>query len=89
MTDWDEIGKGAHPAQNPPPIDEGDRFVWNWYFANCTKFAQDFNLLPELIKGLGMDRKSLELFLRKLSLIHLTIQKIQQEEMESEMRKIK
>ena len=66
----DEIGKGSHPAQNPPPLRAGDAFVWEWYQENCSALVRDFELMPFLLKELGLDESGMRVMVLKLGRIH-------------------
>ncbi len=69
--DWDTIGEGDHPAQNPPELSENDRFTWNWYFRNTRNyFVMNQKLLVSLIDDLDLDSCQKDLFLMKLDVIH-------------------
>ena len=69
-TDTREIGRGSHPAQNPPPIDGHSVAVLNWYYENVTAFAIDHGLMPDLIRGLGLKGEEKAITLVKLNVIY-------------------
>jgi len=89
VVDWDRIGKDEHPAQNPPPIEENDRFTWNFYLSNATEFVKEFGIMPKLLSELNLADNERYLFLRKLSLIHETMIKIRNRQFEEEMKRMK
>ena len=70
MADPGEIGKGSHPSQNPPPLEGGDAFVWNWYQENSTGFVRDYGLMPFLLKELGLNESGMRMMILKLTRIH-------------------
>ena len=80
------MGRGPHPAQNPPPLEGDDAMAWAWFGGNCTGFAKDFGMVPVLIDALGLDEQAREMFVLKLSLIYSTILSIQQKEAENARR---
>jgi len=77
-----EPGGSDHPLDNPPEMGEGDLFAWNFYQANATGFVQDFALMPQLLNDLNLGEGSKSLLLRKLSLIHASVLRIQRKEIE-------
>ena len=76
MAATDEIGKGDHWTQNPPPLSDHDLVIWIWYHAKATQFVQEFNLMPTLFKELNLDGVDSELFLRKINMIHTVMNNI-------------
>lgn len=86
MTDWGEIGKGDHPAQNPPQIGRGDLLALRWYNENATGFIKDYGLLPMLLSELGMKPGNRSLFLTKASHIHRAMMDIGQKEAEEKSK---
>ena len=65
-----EIGKGSHPAQNPPPLDDHSAAVMIWYGENVTAFARDYGLLPGLIRELGLRGEEKAIALAKMNVIY-------------------
>ena len=84
MVDWDEIGKGDKDCQNPPPLNKGDQFVWNWFHANFNEFSVNFNLMPMLIDKLNLESPAQEIFLMKMDLIWKTKMRISEKEKEEQ-----
>lgn len=77
-----EVGASDSPLDNPPKLSRGDLDAWNFYQTSATSFVQDFGLMPQLVNDLGLDEATKEILLRKLSLIHASMLKIQKKEME-------
>ena len=69
-TDWDRIGEGDNPAQNPPIISEGDRFALEWFYRNVSGFSMEAGILPMLIERLGLTENQSELFMQRVGLIY-------------------
>jgi hypothetical protein len=80
MAEEEEIGKGTHPAQNPPPLDEADRFVMTWYFRMCPAFLREIGLSSIEIGALNLSAAAKEIFLYKLQKIHNAMIKIWERE---------
>ena len=78
--DWDEIGEGDHPAQNPPLLDDHDLFVFDWYGENCTAIVKEYGLMPSLIAELDLAGDKKTIFLNKLNMIYMSLQRIRQKE---------
>lgn len=76
----DEIGRGSHPAQNPPPVGDDDWFILAWYFRRCSAFMREAGLLAGEIERLGLTPAAKEVFLYKLQLIHETAYRIEERE---------
>lgn len=76
-----EIGGSESPLDNPPELGEGDLMAWRFYQNSATGFVQDFGLMSHLIEGLGIGEKVKPLFLRKLALVHSSMQNIREKEM--------
>lgn len=73
MADLDEIGKGDHWTQNPPPLRGSDLAIWKWYQSHATQFVQEFNLMATLYKDLNLKGADEEFFLKKINMIHNTM----------------
>lgn len=86
MADRDEIGKGDHWTQNPPPLRGHDLILWNWYHANATQFIQEFNLMPTLFKDLNLEGTDRELFLIKINKIHESMNNLRIKKSEREAK---
>ena len=74
--DIKEIGRGEHPAQNPPPIDGHSAAVLIWYSENVTTFVKECGLMPELIRELKLSGEEKVLTLAKLNVIYEAQMKI-------------
>jgi len=81
----EEIGKGAHPAQNPPRLSEADHWILDWYFKHCTGFTMDFHIVGGLIEKLHLREVAMELLIQKLSAIHEMMVRVSSEEAKDEM----
>lgn len=69
--DWDTIGEGDHPAQNPPILTDEDEFILGWYYRNTRNyFVVNFQMFNSLIDDLRMDPGQKDLFMYKLNIIH-------------------
>ncbi len=67
------MGRGEHPACNPPPLGEADIIAWRFYADYATGFVKDFAIMPKLIEEMGLDDKARRALIQKLSLIHSTL----------------
>jgi hypothetical protein len=64
------MGKGEHPACNPPEISQSDRDALVFYNTYATGFASDFGLMPIYLSRLKMSPDEEWIFFEKLSVIH-------------------
>lgn len=68
--DWSTVGKGDHPAQNPPKISKFDRFVLDFYYRYTRNpFIMQNQLLGEMVKSLNLNNEELRVFMTKIGLI--------------------
>ena len=68
--DWDSIGKGEHPAQNPPEISKFDRLILDFYFRNTRNaFVVHHHLMGEMVRSLHLDDSELPIFMAKIGII--------------------
>ena len=84
--DWDEIGEGDNPAQNPPELTEHDMFCLNWFGENITGFAVEAGLIPGLLGELSFYPGERPLFHRKISMIYESNRRIAEEEAKKKVK---
>ena len=71
-----EIGHEAHRCANCnvnnayAKLSEFDRFCLGWFSIHVSRFTMEANILGELMKGLGLSKAGLELFLLKMGVIY-------------------
>jgi hypothetical protein len=61
----------------------------NWYYGNISQFTLDCGLMPGLFEDLKLDGVDREIFLRAMTIVHRTEQKIQNEKIKLEMERKK
>jgi hypothetical protein len=79
-----EMGKGNHPAQNPPELTEHDEFCLFWFNRYCTGFVKEYGLSAFFFQKLELETDEATLFLYKLDMIYLAGVEIWKERMKRE-----
>lgn len=64
--DGQQVVRGNHP----PELDEHSEAVLEFYGDNVSSFVQEFGLMPDLVKELGMVDEQRILFMKKMNMIY-------------------
>jgi hypothetical protein len=85
-TDPKKIGQGKGPAQNPPPMGDGDWAAWAWFLENCAAMDVELGLTSMEFRALRLKGAQKALFKMKLREIHAYFQRADLAKIEREKK---